>query len=161
LLQSSSFINLALAVTLSQVPNASSFGAVFDQYRIAEIEATIRPTFNVGVSGMKTPYFYSVIDYDDATVLAGATTYLGYNNCTTSMYETVVRKWVPHVAGALLDASTSIVATENQVAPWIDMADATVPHYGLKIGVDASGGASPLQAFSITFRLLLQLRNVR
>lgn len=162
LTQSSSFISLAYAVTLAMTPQASSFGQVFDQYRIAQVELTIRPFFTTGQSSMHTPLLYTVIDYDDATPLTGGnTTFLSYDNCLTTQYETVVRAWEPHVAMAALDTTASYASSTNSTAPWCDMANSGIVHYGLKLGMDASGGGTPLQAFSLLYRLKLQFRNVR
>jgi hypothetical protein len=161
LTQSSTFINLSYAVNLSSLPQAASFGQVFDQYRIAEIEFIIRPFFTTGQSSMHTPLLYTVIDYDDNTALTGGnTTYLQYTNCVTTQYETLVRTFVPHVAVAALD-NTGYNSSANETAPWLDMANSGVLHYGLKLGMDASGGGTPLQAFSIVQRLKFQVRNVR
>jgi hypothetical protein len=159
--QSASFINLSYSVNLASFPQASSFGAVFDQYRISEYEITIRPFFTTGQSGMHTPLLYTVIDYDDNTPLTGGnTTYLAYTNCVTTQYETLVRSFVPHVAIAALD-NTGYNSSANETAPWLDMANSGVLHYGLKLGMDASGGGTPLQQFSLVQRLKLQVRNVR
>jgi len=162
LTQSSSFINLGYGFTLSMMPQASSFGQVFDQYRIDEIEMTFRPFFTTGQSSMHTPLLYTVIDYDDVTPLTGGlNTYLQYENCLTTQYETVIRKWKPHVALAALDSTPAYASSANVISPWCDMANSTIVHYGLKLGMDASGGGSPLQAFNITVRLKLQFKNVR
>jgi hypothetical protein len=161
LTQSASFISLAYATTLSMVSQAASFGAVFDQYRIDEIEFTLRPFFTTGQSGMHTPLLYTVIDYDDAVTLTGGNaTFLSYENCITSQYETVVRAFKPHVAMAALD-TTAYTSSVNAESPWCDMANSGIVHYGLKLGMDASGGGTPLQAFSIVCKLKMQFRNLR
>jgi hypothetical protein len=159
ILQTGTFVSQALAFNLQLFSQSASLGAVFDQYRIAEIEIEFRPTYNVGISGMKTPLLYTVIDYDDQVALTGgAPTFMAYTNCVVSQFETVVRRFVPHCTRGILD-STGLVATENATAPWLDMADATVLHYGVKFGIDA--GAGTFQGYTVIARTHLQLRNVR
>jgi hypothetical protein len=153
-------VNLAYNFTFSVLTQASSLGAVFDQYRLAEIEVTIRPTYTTAISGMLVPLIYSVIDYDDSTTLTGgASTYEAYTNCTTTQFETVVRRWRPHASSSGL-TSGGLVAGVNIESPWIDIANSTVEHFGLKLGMDA-GNSGALAGLTINFRALVQVKNVR
>jgi len=159
--QSASFINLGFVHTLSQVSQSAQMGAVFDQYRIAEIEMTFRPAFTTGVSNMRPPLLYLVVDLDDSVPLSGGSApYLAYDNCSESQFETVVMSFVPHCTMGVLD-NTGVVAAGNITAPWLDMADSAVEHFGVKLGMGPLGTAIVAQAFTITSRFRLQLRNFR
>lgn len=162
--QTGSFTNGAVSFTFSQLSQYTSFSAVFDQYRIEEVQAVFRPMFTANqVSGSSTfyiPIFYVVIDYDDTTALTTAAQFLAYSNCNTSMYETVSVCFRPHIAVAAYAGAFTSYA--NAGPTWIDAGSPGVNHYGIKFGMDAGGaGQTSFQSFSITFRMRLSLRNVR
>jgi hypothetical protein len=148
---------------LSFLDQSSSFEAVFDQYRIDEIEVTFRPMFNsnflAAPSAQIIPMLYVAVDYDDATAPTTLAYLREYSNCTMSQYETVVRRWVPHVAVAAYNGAFG--GYRNETAPWIDCASDTVQHYGIKFGCDAGVNAQTLlQVWTITARLRVSFRNV-
>jgi hypothetical protein len=153
----------AYGFQFSFLDQVASIQALFDQYRIAMVEVTLRPMYNAVTmqsSGTTVPLLYTVVDYDDATAPTALGTLRAYANCIESEYETQVRRFVPHAA---LGAYTgSFGGFANVPAPWLDAASSTVQHYGLKIGIDpGQSGQTALQAWTITFRYLLQVRNVR
>jgi len=158
-IQTSAFTVSSAMFQFSNLPQASSFGQLFDQYRIDAVELTFRPRYTVGLSGLVTPLLYTVIDYDDvATPTATVAFFQQYENCVTSQYETVVRCWKPHVAMAALD-NTGYSSNANVPAPWLDMANSSVEHFGIKWGCDAGSGT--FQSWTVSYRAMISLRNVR
>jgi hypothetical protein len=153
------FANAPYFFSLSQIDQATQWTAVFDQYRIAEIEVTIRPAFNVGQAGVNTVNWYSVVDYDDANPLTSAASMREYGNCLISQYETQVRRFTPHAAIAAYQGT--FVGFANVVAPWLDAASTTVQHYSIKLGMDPGPAAIvTAQTLTVQFKYRIQFRNV-
>lgn len=134
----------------------SSFANIFDQYRVACIEAWLIP----GMSGTTTTNtgtqsLYSVTDYDDANTPSSNDNLLQFTNVIVSPSTNGhYRKWVPHIAEAAYSGAFSSFA--NKTAPWIDVASSSVQHYGLKAGLDAGATVS----VQLYVRMHLQFRNV-
>jgi hypothetical protein len=142
----------------AHISQFSSFSAVFDQYRIMEIEVWLQPTTSAATSlGSNTSTFCSVIDYDDSnTPLTMSSLYQYENTILGNTANGHYRKFRPHIATAAYTGSFS--GYENQKSQWIDVASSTVQHYGVKMGIDVSNNVSVLvQCFA---RLWVQFRNV-
>jgi len=153
------FSNAPYYFSLSQLDQAASWSAIFDQFRIAQVEVTIRPQYNTGQTGVGAVNWYTIIDYDDANPVASAAGMREYNNCMISGYETQVRTFTPHAAIAAYTGAFGGFA--NVTAPWLDVASATIQHYGLKVGIDP-GSAAPLtpQVLILQFKYRMQFRNI-
>jgi hypothetical protein len=164
--QSSSFNNASFSVAFSNIQQSSQLAAVFDQYRIEEIQLVFRPMFlAVNVSGSTTfyiPQLYVVVDYDDASTSGyTAATYQAYNNCNVSMYETVSVTFVPHIAVSAYSGS-SFTQYQNLGPQWLDTTSPNTQHYGVKAGIDAGGsGQTSFQSWAITTRVRCSFKNVR
>jgi len=143
---------------LNGLPNQANYSALFDQYRIVQVEVWIVP--QIGGSGgvllnagslMKT-----VVDYDNTTTTATQATFDDFTNChTTGIQSGHYRRYTPHIAVAAY--SGAFTSFSNVPAPWIDCASPGVQHYGLKIYTDAT----PLGAIGIDVitRYHIQFRN--
>jgi len=153
------FSNAPYYFSLSQLDQATSWSAVFDQYRLAEVEITLRPQYNTGQTGVGAVNWYTVIDFDDANPVTSAAGMREYNNCMISGYETQVRRFVPHAALSAYQGAFAGFA--NVTAPWLDVASPTIQHYGLKLGIDP-GSAAPLtpQVIVMQFKYRIQFRNI-
>jgi hypothetical protein len=154
----------AFGIQLGFLTQYASWTALFDQYRIDLLQFIIRPQYNMQAlsapGALKVPLLYTVIDYDDATVPSTITSLKEYANCSVSMFETVVATFKPHVEMA--DYNTSVFTSfANMQDRWIDAASAGVPHYGLKLGLEAGiSGQTLLQTFDITVKVKVSFRNV-
>jgi hypothetical protein len=143
---------------LSDVDQYTSLTAVFDQYRITEVEVWLIPRLAVTTSSSQNPgQIASVVDYDDDTTLSSLNQALDYQNCmidtgTVGHY----RRFKPHAAVAAFSGSfTSYV---NVVSPWIDAASPSVRHYGVKYVTTATDAVYVSDIFA---RLHFEFRNVR
>jgi len=142
--------------TAGGVDQISSLTAVFDQYRIAEIEVWIRPT-SFSASSAINSRFASVIDYDDAANLSSYQSALDYTNCVdTFLSDGHYRRFKPHIAVAA--HSGSFTSYQNVEAPWIDCSSTSVQHYGIKLAAQTAAGSATIV---ITARLHFQFRNIR
>jgi hypothetical protein len=159
---SSAFVSSAYSFALSQITDASSLATVFDQYRVLAVEVVLRPVASdlIAATVLPTGLLYTVIDYDDTSVLTNGTLYTAYDNCiVTDTSRSQRRCFRPRVAAALYGGST-FTSYGNVPAPWIDCTSNTVPHYGIKVGID-QGNSTQLQTYSLTATVEIEFRQVR
>jgi len=132
---------------------AGTLTGVWDQYRIPMVRVHMINQSRNSFSGQNNSPHYSAIDFDDSTVPA--------NLAAIQQYQTVkiippnrdtVTEILPRLA---LDSGSGFV---NQAAGWIDCADGTVQHYGLK-------GVIPIQVtanrFNFVVEMEIQFRSIR
>lgn len=155
----------SIAPALSTIPGAqlAALQGVFDQYKIEEVEVWCEAQSQ---GGSATPIsqiggkLYSVIDYDDAANLANVASALNYSNCiVTSFNQGHYRKWKPHIAMAAYSGST-FTSYANFKPQWIDIASASVQHYGCKFITDLSTSTSNV-SWDIRVRIRVACRNIR
>lgn len=126
--------------SLSQVPNASEFAALFDHYRLTYVKLYIQLQVDPSAGASATasfPVLYYARDYDDS----GAPTNLDdlYQHGNLKRKVLAPNKLVTI---GLKPATNELVynGAVSSYAPkwrqWIDMANTNVPYYGLKIGVE-------------------------
>jgi len=144
---------------IGAVDQVSSLSAVFDQYRIDEIETWIVPRLTSQASAsFNNGLLTSVVDYDDANALTTVASALDYTNAlTTSGLMGHYRRFKPHVAEALYGGA--FTSYGNVASPWIDFASTGVQHYGLKLAFTVCGSAS--MVFDMIYRLHFSCRNIR
>jgi len=167
IIQQGSSVTLgALYFQLNQVAQYSTFTGLFDQYMIAKVRVVFRPMFVGGtaLTGSSTfymPQLWVVCDYDDSSAPSNLAVLQSYQNCQTSMSESQVIEFVPHVAMAA-SGGGAFTSYANMKSQWIDAASPTVGHYGLKYGVDAGGtGQVNFQSWTVNVQLQLRFKNVR
>jgi len=125
-----------------------------------------RPMFVGGTSITASSTFYMpqlwvVADYDDSSAPSSLAVLQSYQNCQTSMSETQIIEFVPHVAVAA-SGGGAFTSYANMKPQWIDAASTTVGHYGLKYGVDPGGsGQVNFQSWTVNTQMQLKFRNVR
>jgi len=143
---------------IGNLDQISSLSAVFDQYRIFEIEHWLIPrVFENLAKTDNQSLLNSVVDYDDSnnfTSFAQATDYT--NVLTTSGAQGHYRKFTPHVAVA--SYSGTFTSFTNVVAPWIDMASPSVQHYGIKL---AHLPTDSVYVYDEVTRYHVQFRNIK
>jgi len=141
---------------LASFAQASTYAALFDQWRIHQIEVWMVPS-TTAQAGTNSERVYTVIDYDDANNLANESAAQQYTNVTISApNEGVYRRFQPHIALGAYSGTFASFANEKNV--WIDVGSPSVQHYGFKSLVQSSGNTSG--AFDLEIRLWGQFRNV-
>lgn len=155
---------------LSMLPNYAEFGALYDEYMIKAVQVKFTPhhartTVPVGMSGNNQAesdngVFITVIDYDDNDLLSGFTEaqqYWSYKsvpgNITHSRY--LKPKFL---------VQTYATATSTGYQPrrgWIDMANADVPHYGLKTWITSTAAQFPNIEYRCEIKYYLAFRGFR
>jgi len=147
----------------NQCTDFTALAGVFDQYRFVSIECTAIPRINSATGGSTTAMagqLYTVLDYDDNTVLSSVAAALAYDNCIASpAYQLQRRCFAPRIALAAY-GGVSFTAYANSAAQWIDCSSSTVVHYGLKACCDA-GIAAALQVWDLQIRAFIEFRATR
>jgi hypothetical protein len=154
------FTNSVFSYQLANMLGQADYVAVFDSFRILEVEVVIRPSVTTGTSSVQTPTVYTVIDYDDVSALTTAAAFREYSNLEMTQYETVVRKFVPTVQDVALNNGGSLTGYNTVFAPWIDCGTPSVDHFGFKIGMDACA-TNMYQNLDINTRFLVEFRCTR
>jgi hypothetical protein len=153
-----------LAFAASQIGQISSLTNIFDQYMISRVRVVWRPMFlSTQLTGSSTfymPQLWTVVDYDDSATPSNIATLQQYANCQTSMYETQIVEFVPHIAAAVY--SGAFTSFSNMKSQWIDAASTGVLHYGMKYGIDPGGtGQTSFQSWTVNTQIEVKFKNVR
>jgi hypothetical protein len=141
----------------SQVDQYASLAAVFDQYKITEVEFWLIPQFSAAASTANAGGLLStVVDLDDAASITFVQA-SDYASClTTDMAQGHYRRFVPHAAVAVYSGAFSSYG--NVASPWIDTSSPSVYHYGIKAVTNVSATSV---SYDIRFRLHLTFKSVR
>jgi len=140
-----------MTFALADLPQKASWEAVFDQYRIDEIEVHLIPVYNVvdahGTASPNNgcPPSVIVLDYDDNTSLASITAAFEYDNSQIiTPYQGAVVKVRPKITPAMYAGAffTGYGVEDSAEGPWLDVASDTVDHYGIKMWVNPLANAS-------------------
>lgn len=164
------------ALSLDSLPNHTEFTALYDQYCIKGIKLSFVPSGNSymtsTVSGIPSPVgfsrFHSVIDYDDSAVPGSENELLQYSTLrTTPGVRQHSRYFKPKVQFTVAD--NDLLGTTANAAPrsnvWLDCANPTVDHLGLKVWCGAPLNTGTLASTSITYSvyatMYMAFKNVR
>lgn len=146
---------------LSDLPQASTFEALYDQYKVTKLTYEFWPAMTMGTpSSALLGTMISVIDYDDATIMTSPTQLLEYGNAkVTSIYKPQKRTFKPHIAGAVY--SGAFTSFSNLKDQWIDVGSPSVEHYGLKICTTPTNTPSVVQQWTVIVTAHVEFKNVR
>lgn len=156
----------AYAVNVQQFDNFAAWTQLYDQYRILKVIYRFMPIAsqndNAYPDVFTVPQFYTAIDYDDNSTPASLNEILQYSTLKiTPGSKTHIRIFTPAVASAVYQgvASTGYSIKKFQ---WINVANSTVPHYGLKYYLPPhSGGAASIVKFNVFITIVVQFKAVR
>jgi len=152
---------------INDVSNTTDFSALFDQYRFVAVKAEFRPRFDIGALGSvaanKLPRLYSVLDYDDNTAPTLISQLREYQSCKMTRFDADhVRMLRPRMALGSQNQAGTFVARSNVPAQWIDLADLTVVHFGIKVAIEGGvAGQTNLQSWSVDLLYMLEFKQVR
>lgn len=124
----------ALSFNLADLPNASEFTTLYDQYMITGVKVRIVPraSSSDANTGERLGNLISVIDYDDANPLASIDEYMQRVN------KKITRDNVQHVRfiRPCVSSMVYLSAISTAYGPKrmrLDMNNSSVPHFGMKI----------------------------
>lgn len=133
------------AFALADIPNVASVGALFDQYRIDEIQFRLRSRNpGVFVANQASPNYSTtspllVIDRDDNTVPTTLTELQQYDNCQCiSAQDSIDIVFEPSITPAVFAGGAfNGYAVTDSGDYWLDVANTSIPHYGIKAALPA------------------------
>jgi hypothetical protein len=157
--------SLVYPFALSDLPGYTEFTTLYDQYMIESVELVLIPSItqlmsNYPIVGSNI----SVVDYDDSVALASVTAALQYETAQIHpLTDRIVRRVEPRIAlqanNANSGASAGQVSARSQ---YIDSANASVPHYGIKIYLDAEASSGSVYVtYTVYARFWIALRQTR
>lgn len=165
---SATFLNVALAFQLADIAGISSLAAVFDQYRIdmvlVRFKARNNAVFvaNTASPNGAVPTGYIMRDLDDNSTASVLSDYLEYDTVETfNGEEDVVVELRPSITKAAF-ASGAFSGYSVDPAGWLDMANTSIPHYGLKIGIGGlTATTTSSWAWDVTAEYIVSFNNAR
>jgi hypothetical protein len=137
------FASVAFAV--ADISNIASLSAAFDQYRIDRIQYRLRSRNNaIFIANQASPNYsmpqlYVAIDFDDNTAPTTLLEIQQYDNCqvlqASDSVDIIIEPSItPSVFSGGVFSGYSVTDSDDV---WLDLANTSVPHYGLKIGLSA------------------------
>ncbi len=136
--------------SFADLPQSTSFAALFDQYRFERVEIRFVPlisqltTTNTSTNIVDPSQF--VLDFDDGSALGSENAAMEYNTCQTAqVYEEVYVDLCPAVAPAYFTSGAfSGYGVQPSNGAWLDSASTGILHYGVKGWVGALAATSTL-----------------
>jgi len=146
----------ALTFLANSLDNFASLAAVFDQYRIDELQVLLYSDDMASATpGTAAGTWMSVVDLDDATVPTTMSQLGGYSSVvSTSGYQQHFHSWKPQFAVAAYSGAFTSYSTSTG---WLDCSSPTVQYYGLKYGSTATAVVVTYTAsirYKVSFRSL-------
>jgi hypothetical protein len=145
-------VQASVAFTVSLFAQSANYLALFDQYKIDQIECWLEPQ-NLNTAVTTVP-LASCVDLDDAN----STVFTSVESKQGSIVSTTLNghyhKWKPHVA--IAEYSGAFTSFGNAPAAWIDAASPNVQHYGMKAATAGSDGVA--RTVLLTARALVSFR---
>jgi hypothetical protein len=148
----------AFSFQLSDIPDYTHWAAVYDQYHFDRIDVEIQPLTQLGLPGAPPAFatLVAAVDYDDDSapgsysILANYSTAVQVNPGQRKMFS-----FRPKVNLELYSGSTSINAGIG--TSWVNTADPSIPHFGLKVAVSTCSSTNVhywnvLTRYHISFR---------
>lgn len=155
---------------LNDLPNASEFTALFDQYRIKALKWHLIPKQGMGVmqavptaGGLQPimPKIYTVVDYDDAAPPTSIDEMLQYQNVKiTRANQWHSRYFKPAIADEVYATGITTGYGMRQNA-WLDCNSSLIEHYGIKVFVEEGNAQTPRWDFDIVCKFYMEFKNVR
>jgi hypothetical protein len=142
--------------TLGQIANSAAYTALFDEYKIDEVEVWINPNpvTSLGASTIRGQYS-TAVDYDDANTPSSISTVSDkQNSLTSSVDDAHYHRFQPKFAvGAYSGTFVSFASSRG----WVDCASPNVQHYGLKMAFSQT--AAGVQFVSLVIRYTISFRS--
>lgn len=133
------------AFALADIPNVASLGSLFDQYRIEKIQLRFKSRNPaLFVSNATSPNNAScepflVIDRDDNTAPTTISELQQYDNCQQfSAQDSFDVIFEPSITPSVFASGAfSGYSVDDSGKYWFDLANTSIPHYGVKVGIPA------------------------
>jgi hypothetical protein len=162
----------AMFFTLGDIPQSTTWTAVFDQYRITEISVSFIPNHyqaygvsaSAEIAGPPALQFWYAVDLDDASVVSPLTTLMEYESVRCHTFNgcrPMTVTWKPRIATAAY-AGLPFTSYANTADQWIDCSSPAVQYYGLKYGFPCPNNTnSSFPALSVVCTYKIEFKSVR
>jgi len=141
----------AITFTLSAIPNASSYAAIFDRYRIQQARVSFTPYvgLNTETTGVTSGPLITVLDYDDANFVTFANLMSYDNKKIAPLGSFFERTLTPKFAVA---SFSGVFTSFSQSLPnqWVDVGSPGVVYFGLKYALPVGLSIGTLWTTTIT-----------
>jgi len=157
-----------LAFSLQDLTQVATLTALFDQYRVDKVIVKLVPqstsinVMNTASPNNLVPTLYAVLDFDDSTALGSIAAAVEYDNCQIVPYGQGVEIEVTPSYTPAIYAAGAFSGYAVQKAGWVDCANTSVAHYGIKGVVSALTALSTSTvAWNIYPKYYVSFRNTR
>jgi len=150
---------------LSDLPNVSEFTNLFDMYMIQKVEIRMKLQLDPGAATSATAFFpelYICNDYDDSTV--PVTTDEIRQHQKTKQIVIRPNQWYSHFIKPAVSPliynpnNASSIGYGSKWNTWLDCADVTIPHYGVKYVLETLGTGNSIK---VDLKYHIALKGVR
>jgi len=153
----------AFSFNVNSMPNIAAYTSLFDKYKIMKVEVYFTPylaTEVLNTAPVTVPRLHTCVDQDDEAVptsVAELEQFSTYSQVRGTA--PLVRVFKPR---AIMQIFQSAIATSYAVAPdvWLDLANPTIPHYGLKYAFPSSAVAGTF-GYEVNVLMTAAFANVR
>lgn len=147
-----------MTFNFSSLPSASEFTSLFDEYKLTGVKLDFLPlgdTINLPITSMTgTTGAFSpggplilAVDYDDSATPGSAAQLLEYQ---TSKVIPIPRRHRMYIRPKLaVDINQGITTAYGARTGWVDTANASVPHYGVKYWMNAPSATSASYTYQV------------
>lgn len=166
----------ALRNALQQLPNATEFTNLFDNYRIKRVKWKLlfnrnvaQTNSNLAGQGFITdgiPVIGWVVDYDDSDTPGSEDTLLQYNDYkVTNFDKPITIYYEPRTSGLAYTGPLTNGYIENKAGQWCDTSSPAIVHYGLKLmingAVDGDAQERNIGTVSVYCTMYCQFKNAQ
>jgi len=148
-----------LVFLLNDLPQASTFTALYDQYMIDWVEVSFLPCYSMTQAGAAMGRGRLIVtpDMDNAVAATSFNQIRQYNSAIeVEAYKPIIMGFKPRIAvSAYLGAS---VGYANQTS-WIDCGYPSTNHYGAKWGLSAYSVSTAPMAYDLRIKYFIKFRN--
>lgn len=155
---------------LSDLPNYTEFTNLWDQYMLAAVKLAIVPRYNVvtqesaGDAATKVGdiMIYSVIDYNDSSVLTSRNDALQYQSCKATPGRKVHKRYLkPKYLSQIYESAVTTGYSSKR--GFLATTDPSVPHYAVKTYWHASDDTGVIGnvKFDVVMTYYLMLKTVK
>lgn len=149
----------SLAFTLADLSGATHLTALYDTYRFVSVVLEFSPTGIQMVTspyssaGQNVPFFYCVIDYNDAAIPTSIAELQQYSTCKTVLSTRPLRfSLTPRYLTMVFNGVLSTAYALGSSGQWLAGANAAIPHYGIKWALSPDPGAGEAGRFHFNLR---------
>lgn len=146
--------------TIGILGSTTDFTGLFDQYRISWLELTFQWT-NVGTVA-QPPTLFIAQDWDGVgSAPANADILAQHANMKAVMFDATHRTFTLRIKRPAINASLPTSAALFKRAPWLDLADLSVPHFGPIVWANQYNTALASGTLQTNWRAGIEFRAIR